>query len=836
MKNKIIRAAALVLTAAVLLSCLALAGCGKKPESGPSPEVTGPSSEPLSVPTPPPTAQLPETVDNSPVLWTIYWYVCGSNLESFYGCATNDLNEALAVDMPDNVRVVIETGGSFEWHNETVSNGAIQRFVLDSKGLTLVDEQPDADMGDAATLASFLLFCRDNFPSEHKMMLFWNHGGGSVTGAAFDETYGYDSLTLREFASAFDAIYPDRTEPPFDLVGFDACLMSTVDVANTFRNVASYMVASEELEPGCGWQYTGWLGSLAEHPEMGAEELGRYICDSYLKGCEDQNSGHEITLALTDLRKIERLTEAYNELGNEALLSALTDPNFFAHFGRGARVSENYGGNTREQGYSNMVDLGDLVRNSIDLFPETAESVLAALDDCVLYNVSGPYRAEATGLSCYYSYNADLSDFASYTLAGASEAFKHLFAYALTGQLSAAGIEYAAGLGFTIDEDKLEETGNGLVYVPHGLGTFIPGGAGAGDPSLILLGSDVGSEPDPDSDNDWDEYWQYQQELADREYEEQQRLLEEQRAAEEAQRQLEEQQRLEEERRRQQYYQWWLQQQEQEEQNENRRPYAPVMTLQDFDLEEDMWVVVNEEGYPELHMKPELADALSEVRVKVRQMFLIDETRVDLVDWGTSEEISTNWRDGVAWAWFSGFWGALDGVALNSEICYSCDRYVIYSSPIMLNGEQCNLHYVLEREVETLQSGAVHTSYDWHILGARKARDYAAGMPDKYLIQLQPGDEIIPIYYVKQDVNGAGSEWYYFRQTNNAVIYESEDQLDLMYDFGEGNYLIQFEVIDCRNQSAWSEEVLVQVFDMIVLSQLFRENMAGLDTAEVRVR
>ena len=840
--KRLIRSAAAFLLAAAML--ISLAGCGKKPAD---PALTAdPTAAPTPtatvVPTPPPSTPLPVTVSDSPALWTVYWYVCGSNLESLYGCASNDLNEALAVALPDNVRVIIETGGSYEWHNKSVSNGAIQRFVLDSSGLTLIDEQPDADMGDAGTLASFLAFCNDNFPSEHKMMLFWNHGGGSVTGAAFDETHGYDSLTLREFANAFDAVYPDRTDAPFDLVGFDACLMSTVDVANTFRNVASYMVASEELEPGCGWHYTGWLGQLAKHPEMDAEALGKSICDSYLKECEKQNVGYEVTLALTDLRKVSRLTESYNELGNEALLSALTDPNFFAHFGREARVSENYGGNTREQGYSNMVDLGNLVRNSESLFPGTAGEVLAAIEECVLYKVNGPYRVEATGLSCYYSYNADLNDFASYSLVGASEAFKFLYAYGLTGQLSAAGIEYVGKLGFVIDESKLEQTGNGIVYVPHGASPMILGGAGGDDPHLILLGPYVGSGyPDDDDDTvNWDDYWQWQQEQAQREYEEQQKLLEEQRRQEEEQRRLEEEQRRqqeeEERRKQQQYYQWWLQQQEQQKQEEP--PYAPVKTLDDFDLSGDdvMWVIINEEGYPELHMKPEFADAMSEVRVKVRQMFQVDETRIDLVDWGTSERISTDWRDGTACAWFNGFWSSLDGVALNNEICYACDDYVIFSSPIMLNGEICNLHCVLERETETMASGALHTAYDWHILGARKARDEETGMPDKYLIQLKPGDEIIPIYYVRQNAQDSGTPWEYFIQRGNTVIFESEDQLDLMTDFGEGNYIIQFEVIDCRNQSAFSEEVLVQVFDRLVLSQIYEENLAGLDTAEVRVR
>ena len=45
-----------------------------------------------------------------------------------------------------------------------------------------------------------------------------------------------------------------------------------------------------------------------------------------------------------------------------------------------------------------------MARQSTGLL-QTAGDVLNALEDCVLYRVSGPYRAESTGLSCYYSYN-----------------------------------------------------------------------------------------------------------------------------------------------------------------------------------------------------------------------------------------------------------------------------------------------------------------------------------------------------------------------------------------------------------------------------------------------
>lgn len=39
--------------------------------------------------------------------WVIYWYLCGSDLESNAAAATTDLQEMLQVTLPENVKVVI---------------------------------------------------------------------------------------------------------------------------------------------------------------------------------------------------------------------------------------------------------------------------------------------------------------------------------------------------------------------------------------------------------------------------------------------------------------------------------------------------------------------------------------------------------------------------------------------------------------------------------------------------------------------------------------------------------------------------------------------------------
>ncbi len=415
----------------VLLLCGLFAGCSAQPA------VQEPE-QPVQSETPQEPAQ--SAADGT---WAIYWYLCGTDLESEGGAATTDLQELTAVPLPENVKVIIQTGGTAAWQNEIMDPNYIERYVYDSNGLQKVEQLELASMGDPATLADFLTFASENYPAEKEMMLFWNHGGGSVSGAAFDELYEGDSLTLAEMRDAFISVFTPSTEnPPFEVIGFDTCLMSTLDTASAFSDIGKYLVASEETEPGNGWNYTGFVGSLCEDTTIDGAQLGQIICDTYVEGCELVGTQDMITLAVTDLSKVPALVTAYDNLGREALSYACADPSFFADFGRSASKAENYGGNTKEQGYTNMVDLGDLVRNSANLLPENEQAVLSALDECVLYKVNGPYREQATGLSCYYSYNGDEDDYAGFTQATPSDAFKYLYGYEITGELPDDGMAY----------------------------------------------------------------------------------------------------------------------------------------------------------------------------------------------------------------------------------------------------------------------------------------------------------------------------------------------------------------------------------------------------------
>lgn len=388
---------------------------------------------------------------NSSDTWAIYWYLCGSDLESEGGYATIDLAEMFEVELPENVQVIIETGGAGEWQNEFVESDKICRFLYSGSDLSLLDTQPLTSMGDPQTLYDFLDFADSNFEADHKMLLFWNHGGGSLSGASFDEIYEGDSITLDELDSVLYTKYQEQSSidnPWFDIIGFDTCLMSTIDVAGIVKDYARYLVASEETEPGNGWYYTGWIGDLASNPGMDGATLGKSICDSYMEGCEMEGTEDMATLAVTDLSKMPEVLEAYDAYGDECLALAASDPGFFAKLYRSSKNSENYGGNTKEQGYTDMVDLGHFAKNTSN-YISSSSALISALEAANVYKVNGEYRTESTGLSGYYSYDCDVDNFNVFGEVGASLPMKYLFLYSLTGETGQEMEDYLANLSIS---------------------------------------------------------------------------------------------------------------------------------------------------------------------------------------------------------------------------------------------------------------------------------------------------------------------------------------------------------------------------------------------------
>lgn len=340
--------------------------------------------------------------------WTVLIYMCGTDLESEGGAASSNLAELMEVSNNKNINFVIETGGTANWQSNSISNDKIQRYILKGNELSLVEEEDLSSMGDPSTLGDFLKWGVKTYPADKYMTVFWNHGGGSVAGVEFDELHNNDSLSLKELAQGLE-----MAGAKFEVIGFDACLMATLENAATIAPYGKYMVASEEYEPGGGWDYKSWGEYLSENSACDGSELGKNICDSYIEKCAITGDDDMATLSVVDLSKIEKLKGSFDNMAKE-MTGITQDINQFNAFSRAAVKAENYGGNTDSEGYTNMVDLGDLVKETESVLDETSATMISSLKDAVLYEVKGESRKDANGLSVFYPLNADNSEYNKY--------------------------------------------------------------------------------------------------------------------------------------------------------------------------------------------------------------------------------------------------------------------------------------------------------------------------------------------------------------------------------------------------------------------------------------
>lgn len=331
-----------------------------------------------------------------------------NRMDDFYA-ASKDIGEVMAVDLPENVKIVLQPGGSMGWGSNLINPNRTQRFVYDSEGMHKVYEGHMSNMGNPQTLVDFMTFCEEEHPADHTMVLFWNHGGAAF-GFGYDKVFHNDCLTLQEMRWAFDQVYTlDEENPPVDVIGFDACLMASMEVAESLNGAASYLVASEEVEPGYGWDYTDFLNRLAENPRMNPLQLSRAAADSYMDfyAKEGLHSGENVTelYSVLDLKFADDLYRAYADFASAALKTSAEYAGTAAYLGKSANRSIKFA--QASQDAYNTMDLGLFMQGMDDILQEEAQAVLKVLDDMVLYNRRANLVSDATGVTVYYPATVD---------------------------------------------------------------------------------------------------------------------------------------------------------------------------------------------------------------------------------------------------------------------------------------------------------------------------------------------------------------------------------------------------------------------------------------------
>ncbi|MBR4342641.1 MAG: hypothetical protein IKP88_08045 [Lachnospiraceae bacterium] len=314
---------------------------------------------------------------------TIMVYIIGSNLESDSACATMDIQEMCNAKIGNNINVIVEAGGAKKWQNSVMSSGKVGRYRVVDEGIQILEEAKRKSMVEPSEVIDFINFSIKNFPADRYGFIFWNHGGGTLAGFGMDDNYSGD-LSIDEISSALG-----KSGIHFDFVGFDACLMGTIETAFSLKNCADYLIAAEEEEPGYGWYYTNWLKALEKNPSLDMEQLGSIIIDDFVAS----NGSSDVTLSLIDLKKIPEVYEKLAELcakGNAELYAG-----GYKTLSAARKKTKTFG-----EGNYDQIDIIDFCNNC---GLEGADELIAAVNQAVKYhktNIKG-----ANGLAMYFPFD-----------------------------------------------------------------------------------------------------------------------------------------------------------------------------------------------------------------------------------------------------------------------------------------------------------------------------------------------------------------------------------------------------------------------------------------------
>ena len=331
--------------------------------------------------------------------WNVLLYLCGTDLESKYGAATQNLTGIASTIPQEGVNILIETGGTKEWDPEDklgfeIANDKLQRWRYTEDGFVLVDEVEEACMSDGRTLTDFIRWAGENYSAKKNLLILWDHGGGSSRGLICDENYGFTIMPLYEMEEAIR-----EGETHFDLVLTDTCLMASLEMCQALAPYADYLAASEEVMAGDGTNYGSWVQYLYDRPDCSPVQLGKRMCDStqqYYAEKEDSDEIRSFTMSLIDLSQTDAVAEAFNKFMHEAA-ELVQDPKAFYEYAYQTNYAENYYLNT-------MVDLFDLSRRAENagIPKEVTHALQDAVEDAVVYNLRSDNHMYSHGLSIYY--------------------------------------------------------------------------------------------------------------------------------------------------------------------------------------------------------------------------------------------------------------------------------------------------------------------------------------------------------------------------------------------------------------------------------------------------
>ena len=202
--------------------------------------------------------------------WTVMVYIAGDNdLEPY---VVSDIETELAPTGSTADVQVVALADRAPGYDTSRGDWQTTKLFHVTKGMLATSENAVADwgerdMGNPQTLIDFVTWSKSNYPADHYALIFWGHGWSWHPGYVMRDDTNNDTLDYPEEKAAI------RSLGFIDVVGYDGCNMSSIEIFKLWHGHATAVTGSQEWVGAEGLQYDLVLAQLTAHPGWTADQV-----------------------------------------------------------------------------------------------------------------------------------------------------------------------------------------------------------------------------------------------------------------------------------------------------------------------------------------------------------------------------------------------------------------------------------------------------------------------------------------------------------------------------------------------------------------------------------
>jgi len=383
---------------------------------------------------------------------TIMIYMAADNdLRPF---AARNIQQMANVGSNQNITIVVHLDIRISGNKKIT-----RRYLIEKDQVLHIDPYnpltQQMDSGNPSTLISFCEWAIKSYPADEYDLILWNHGTGILEpphgkiinpmdlfvfnpsthrldldrsigfmdaidhlnprqrGVCWDDTTG-NYLSNRKMEAALQTICQKFLDgKKFGIIGFDACLMSMIEVSSFIKKYAHVMVSSEEVELGMGWKYDEVLFPFVKD-RLDTFTFARHIVAAYDRTY--QSITNDYTLSAINLDSIVLLERNVDQVSKILLEGLEKQKNIFAplikesrnkllctHFDEPTYIDlhhfyKNLLNNTKKVAASNT-QINSLIKNNLLI---KLDEGLQLIEQLVIANTAGRNLKNAQGISIYF--------------------------------------------------------------------------------------------------------------------------------------------------------------------------------------------------------------------------------------------------------------------------------------------------------------------------------------------------------------------------------------------------------------------------------------------------